>query len=117
MCSSCWWWPAPGGRSRHFSPSGAQPSLGRRGSGRAEIRGQHPRIDSGASEGRAPAVLDVAIVKQLVIAGRGEPPVAAQLLLELAAPPPGIAQGGEPLVRPAPLGNGSQDIEGGGERP
>src|SRR4051812_40925102 len=86
-------------------------------SGRAEIRRQHAGVDSRASEGGGPAIVDVAGVEELVLGGRGDPAVAAKLLLELAALPAGIAQSGEPARWAAALGDGAQYVEGGGERP
>src|SRR5688572_10754907 len=86
-------------------------------SGSAEIGRQHPCVDSGAAEGGAPAALDVAAVEQLVIAGRGEPAVAAQFLLELSGAPAGIAQSRQPVGGAPPLGDGPEDVEGRREAP
>src|SRR5687768_13861680 len=86
-------------------------------SGSAEIRRQHPCVDSGAPEGGAPAAFDVAAVEQFVVAGRGEPAIAAQFLLELPGTPAGIAQSRQPVGGPAAFGDGSEDVEGGGEAP
>src|SRR4051794_1360924 len=69
-------------------------------SGRAEIGGEQARVDAGALEGGGPARIDVALVEQMVVPRRREPAVAAQLLLELAGAPAGIAQSGDPARRP-----------------
>src|SRR5205085_1923248 len=88
-----------------------------RQSGRAKIRRQEPRVDPGALEPRGPAAVDVAVVEERVAARGCEPAVAAQLLLELARAPAGIAKRGDPALRAASGGDGAEDVEGGGQGP
>ena len=49
-------------------------------------------------------------------ASRSEPAVPGHLLVELAFAPAGIAERGDPLRRPAPFGDGAQDVDGAGHR-